>query len=66
MVIDNVVEQGHASGNAVMVAYGAEGRSAGEHRLTLVHNTLVDRLGTRGPARCLYVLQTICCWPIAR
>lgn len=49
VVIGNVVEQGRASANPVMVAYGAEGRSAGNHRLTLVHNTLVDGLGTRGP-----------------
>ena len=49
VVIGNVVEQGRASANAVMLAYGAEGRSAGDHRLTLVHNTFIDRRGTRGP-----------------
>lgn len=49
LLIGNVIGQSAASDNAVVVAYGAEGKAWPHSRLRLVHNTLINE-GPR-PAR---------------
>lgn len=41
-VVGNVIEQGPNTGNGTMLAYGAEGATNPDSRLTVVNNTFVD------------------------
>lgn len=46
-VIGNLIEQGPATDNAIIIAYGAEGLSGGRtHELYLVNNTIVNDRGS--------------------
>lgn len=49
LVVGNVVAQGAASDNPIVVSYGAEGyRPDARHALLMVHNTLVDKMPKGG------------------
>ena len=43
VVMGNIIDQAGSSENPTMVSFGAEGYREGEHALTMVHNTLVNR-----------------------
>lgn len=46
LIKDNVIIQGPHSQNSALVSYGAEGLTQPSHTLRVVHNTLVNRLGS--------------------
>jgi hypothetical protein len=43
LVLGNLIEQGPATDNPLMISFGAEGYRSPAQQLTLVHNTLVNR-----------------------
>lgn len=45
LLVGNVIEQGRATRNRLMISYGAEGYADRRCELELLHNTLVDHLG---------------------